>query len=286
MLHKPRSICLHTDSDKKGLTSHLITPRTLGHRVKPFVSLEVIRGDVINEEVSGEALLSSDSGTAIITFLISGEADFSDSTRKQGRLKKDDLLWMLSGSGIQYSLTPKTPDCISVKLRVALSPALESAPAQSIYLDSALVERDGPAQILLGQHGDANSQLALPALINYVVVTLAAGQSWIYEPSVNHRTAWIAVISGKIKTSDVLVGSDEIAVYESSNKSISFLAEEDGVFLIGTSQQYSYQEHSHQESTYDLAVETYSLPSEGKVFNPSEYKTADRFHALMNASHV
>ncbi|HOY24273.1 MAG TPA: pirin family protein [Cellvibrio sp.] len=259
MPHKPRSICLHADSDNKGPESHLITPRILGHRVKPFVSLEVIRTDEVS--TSDEALLSSDSGTAIITFLISGEADFSDSTHKQGCLKKDDVLWMLSGSGIQYSLTPKTQDCISVKLRVALSPALESAPAQSIYLDAALVERDGPAQILLGQHGDANSQLALPALINYVVVTLAAGQAWIYEPPVNHRTAWIAVISGKIKTSDVLVASNEIAVYENSNKSISFQAEEDGVFLLGTSQQCSYQEDSHQEhlyqeSTHNLALET------------------------------
>jgi redox-sensitive bicupin YhaK (pirin superfamily) len=259
MPHKPRSICLHADSDNKDLASHLITPRILGHRVKPFVSLEVIRTDEVF--TLDEALLSSDSGTAIITFLISGEADFSDSTHKQGRLKKDDVLWMLSGSGIQYSLTPKTQDFLCVKLRVTLSPALESAPAQSIYLDSALVERDGPAQILLGQHGDACSQLALPALINYVVVTLAAGQAWIYEPPVNHRTAWIAVIRGKIKTSDVLVESNEIAVYENSNKSISFLAEEDGVFLLGTSQQYSYQEHSHQEhlhqeSTHNLALET------------------------------
>jgi redox-sensitive bicupin YhaK (pirin superfamily) len=217
------------------------------------------------ESTSDEALLSSDSGTAIITFLISGEADFNDSTHKQARLKKDDLLWMLSGSGIQYSLTPKTPDCVSVKLRVALSPALESAPAQSIYLNSALVERDGPAQILLGQHGDACSQLALPALINYVVVTLAAGQSWIYEPPVNHRTAWIAVISGKIKTSDVVVASDEIAVYENSNKSISFLAEEDGVFLLGTSQQYSHQEYAHHESIHEVAVEKYSPASLGSM---------------------
>jgi redox-sensitive bicupin YhaK (pirin superfamily) len=225
------------------------------------VSLEVIRGEVIKgekEDVSGEAWLSSDSGTAIITFLISGEADFSDSTYKQACLKQGDVLWMLSGSGIQYSLTPKTSDCVIVKLRVALSPALESAPAQSIYLDSALIERDGPAQIVLGQHGDASSQLALPALVNYLVVTLVAGQAWIYEPPVNHRIAWVAVISGKIKTSDVLVGADEVAVYESSNESISFLAEEDGVFLIGTSQQYAHQELTHQDYRHDLSNESFN----------------------------
>ncbi len=265
MLHQPRTICLHANSNNEYLTSHLISPQTLGHQIKPFVSLDVVRA---GEPTADDALLSSDSGTAIITFLISGEANYSDSTHKHGCLKQGDVLWMLSGSGIQYSLKPTTPDCISVKLRVALSPALKSAPAQSIFLDSALVEHDGPAQILLGQHGDASSQLALPALINYVVVTLAAGQAWIYEPPVNHRTAWVAVISGKIKTSDVLVTSDEIAVYESSNKSISFLAEEDGVFLLGTSQHYTHQECTHQEFTQNSAVEKHPTASLSESFNP------------------
>ncbi len=289
MLHKPRTICLHVNSDQKATTSHLITPQTMGHQVKPFVSLEVVRADEVS--ASSEALSLSDSGTAIIVFLMSGEADFSASTHKQaslkqGHLKQGDVLWLLSGSGIQYSLTPKTQDFVCVKLRVALSPALESAPGQSIYLDSVLIERDGPAQILLGQHGDANSQLALPALINYLVVTLKAGQVWTYEPPVNHRIAWIAVVSGKVKTSNVLVASSEIAVYENSNTSVSFLAEDDCVFLLGTSQQYSYQEYSHHESAHNLALETYSMPSEGKVFNYPEYKTADRFHARRNALHV
>jgi len=254
MLHTPRTICLHANSHNQDQTSHLITPQTLGYRVKPFVSLEVISaGEAF---ASSEVLTSSDSGMAIIIFLLSGQADFSDSTHKQGCLKQHDVLWILSGSGIEYSLKPTTQDCISIKLRIALSPALERAPAQSISLDSALIERDGPAQILLGQHGDVFSPLALPALINYLVVTLAAGQAWVYEPPVNHRVAWVAVISGKINTSDVLIAADEIAAYENSNKSIRFLAEEDCVFLLGTSQQY----------THELAVEKHSLPRLGETF--------------------
>lgn len=265
MLHRPRTICLHVNNDHKATSSHLITPQTMGHQVKPFVSLEVVRADEVS--ASSEALLLSDSGTAIIVFLMSGEADYSASTHrqaglKQGHLKQGDVLWLLSGSGIQYSITPKTQDFLCVKLRVALSPALKFAPAQSIYLDSVLVERDGPAQILLGQHGDANSQLALPALINYLVVTLKAGQVWVYEPSVNHRIAWIAVIGGKVKTSNVLVASSEIAVYENSNTSLSFLAEEDCVFLLGTSQQCSSSEY-----TNDLVVKKSLLSTSSKPFN-------------------
>lgn len=261
MSHQPRTICLHANSNNKALTSQLITPQILGHQAKPFLSLDLVRAGDVSAPDNG--FMSSDSGTAIITFLMSGTADYKDSTHKHGSLKQGDVLWMLSGKGIQYSLTPKTPDCISVTLRVALSPALESAPAQSIYLDSALVERDGPAQILLGQHGNANSQLALPALINYVVVTLAAGQAWVYTPPVNHRTAWVAVISGKINTSDVLVGSNEIAVYENSNKSIHFLAEEEGVFIVGTS-----QECTHQAYAPNSALEKYPVASLSESFNP------------------
>lgn len=259
MLHKPRVISLQTSLDSQDLTScHVL------RHVKPFVSLDVLRTD--NLFTVDEALISSDSGTAIITFLISGEASFSDSTHKHGSLKKGDVLWMLSGSGIQYSLTPKTPDCVGVKLRVALSPALESAPAQSIYLDSFLVDRDGPAQIVLGQHRDVFSQLALPALINYLVVTLAAGQTWVYEPPVNHRTAWIATLSGTLKTSGTHISANQIAVYENANKSISFMAEQDCVFLLGTSQEY----------THDFSVENHPVSSLNKAIDSMRFETHSR----------
>lgn len=277
MLHTPRTICLHANSGHQGQASQLITPQTLGHRVKPFLSLEVMNaGEVLASREaslssSNEVLVSSDSGTATIIFLLAGKADFSDSTHKQGCLKQHDVLWILSGSGVQYSLTPKTPDCICIKLRIALSPALERAPAQSIYLDSALIERDGPAQILLGQHGGASSPLALPALINYLVVTLAAGQAWVYEPPVNHRIAWIVVVSGKVTTSDVLIAANEIAAYENSHKSIRFLAEENCVFVLGSSQEY----------THDLAVEKYSLPSRGEIFTAERADGSEPLRELM-----
>lgn len=215
-----------------------MAPETLGHSVKPFISLEVSKAGEIDS--TKRLSMTPDSGTAILTFLISGEAEFSDSTHKHGCLKKSDLLWMLSGSGIQYSLRPKTPDCISVKLRVALSPALESARPQSNYLESNLVEREGPAQVLLGNYGDAQSGFALPALINYLVVNLSAGQEWVYEPPVNHRIAWIAPISGKVKSSDKVISPNEVAVYENSNSSIRFLAEEDSFFLLGSSQEFTH----------------------------------------------
>jgi len=272
MLYAPRTICLHANNKER--TSRLITSQSLGQRVKPFMSLEVLKAGEIS--AFDEASRLSDSGTAIITFLISGEADFSVSTQKQGRLKQGDALWMLSGSGIQYSLTPKTADCVSVKLRVALSPALENAPAQSIHLNSAWIESDGPARVLLGQHGHACGQLAFPALVNYFVVSLVAGQAWTYEPLANHQVAWAAVLSGKIKTSDTQVKPDQIAVYENSHQAINFLAEEDTVFLLGTSnqfssQQYLYPQYPDQEFTRDLA-EQHAASGLNKTFNkaPSE----------------
>lgn len=260
---------MHINSDNRDATSRLIAPQTAGYSVKPFVSLEVARTSEVS--TSDEFLMSPDSGTAIITFLLSGEADFSDSTHKHGILKKNDVLWILSGSGIWYSLKPKTQDCVSVKLRIALSPALECAPAQSVYLESNLIECDGPAEVLLGYYGNAQSGFALPALINYLVVRLSAGQEWVYEPPVNHRVAWIAAISGKIKTSDMLVTSDEIAIYENSNKSITFFAEEDSVFLLGSSQEY----------THDVALEKYSIPSLNEAFNKGRFEASATFKAHM-----
>ncbi len=250
MLSKPRTICLHLNSDNKKSGNCLTALQALGQSVKPFVSLDVVRADELT--IADEFVMSPDSGTAIVTFLLSGEADFSDSTHKQGSLKKNDVLWVLSGSGIRYGLKPKTQDCISVKLRVALSPALQCASAQSLYLESNLVERHGPAQVLLGRYRNAQSAFALPALINYLVVRLSAGQEWVYEPPVNHRIAWAAVISGKITSSNTFLSADEVAIYENSNKSISFLAEQDSIFLLGSSQEYMHDFFSEKNAIPNL----------------------------------
>jgi redox-sensitive bicupin YhaK (pirin superfamily) len=297
MLCTPRPICFHANNPDKERASHLgapqlVAPQSLGQRFTPFMSLDVLKAG--ERSALDETSTVSDSGTAIITFLLSGEAEFSDSTRKQGRLKQGDVLWMLSGSGLQYSLTPKTPDCVSVKLRVALSPVLESAPAQSVYLNSARIEGNGPARVLLGQHGHASGQVAFPALVNYMVVGLAAEQVWTYEPLANHQVAWIAVLSGKINTSNTVVEADEIAVYENSHQSMSFLAEVDTVFLLATSHQFNPHQvnphqfnshqlglhqfnsqplssqsphHTDQESTYGFAVEKHAVARLPKTFN-------------------
>lgn len=265
MLSKPRTLGLHLTCDNKNSTNHPVTSAVFDPSVKPFISLDVVHASEPTN--ADEFLMSPDSGTAIITFLLSGEADFSDSTQKQGSLQKNDVLWILSGSGVRYALKPKTQDCISVKLRVALSPALESAPAQSIYLESNLVERDGPAQVLLGRYKNAQSGFALPALINYLVVRLSAGQEWAYEPPINHRLAWIAVITGKINTSNTLVSAAEIAVYENSNNAITFFAEQDSIFLLGSSHEYPQ----------DLPAQEYALPILNEAPNKNNSKISTSY---------
>jgi redox-sensitive bicupin YhaK (pirin superfamily) len=230
MVNHQRKIALHNCAEKVHGITRYISPKI--QKVDPFISLEVCGA---KDTYTNESLMSHSSGTAIIILIHSGEADYRSSTDKNVHLKKNDLLWLLSGSGISYSLKPKTVDSVSIKLEIALSPALENAPAQSTYLESNLAEHYGPAQILLGLYGDARSGFALPALINYLLITLRAGQSWTYETPTNHSSAWIAVINGKINTSNTLVSEGESAIYEESHKSLDFFAIEDSIFLIGSS---------------------------------------------------
>jgi hypothetical protein len=49
------------------------------------------------------------------------------------------------------------------------------------------VARDGPARVLIGAHGAAASPLYAGASLNYLAVRLQAGESWRYQPAVNHR---------------------------------------------------------------------------------------------------
>lgn len=233
-----RKARLHSQVDNKALASQLIASQSELHNIKPFVSLEISRTDRIPDS---ENPMPASSGIAIITLLLSGEATYSDSTAKTILLKKNDVMWTLAGSGILHSLTPTTQDCVSVTLMLALSPALEKAPAQSLYLESNLIESDGPAHLLLGRYKEALSLFALPALINYLIVHLDAGQSWNYESPANHSIAWIAVLSGKVYTGDTEAIQGELFIYEKASAPIVFFAEENSVFLLGSSVEYAHE---------------------------------------------
>ena len=238
----------------------LITQSHLA-QIKPFTSLK--RFTTRNSSKTIRPTFTPASGQAIITYIVSGEAAYSDSTGKHGILKKDGWAWVISGAGIWYSLEPITSDYVAIQLCIALSPALENSPPQSAYLNPDLPTRDkspqdDPAQVLIGWNGKNRSKFAVPSLLNYLVVHLDAHQTWSYEFPLNHQFAWVAVISGRLESAKGEMRPNSLTIFRRPTEKIECRALTDSIVVLGSSADFDhdliFQHHSVHTSAEALQL--------------------------------
>ncbi|WP_331352777.1 pirin family protein [Cellvibrio sp. UBA7671] len=206
-------------------------------KIKPFVSLNLLSA----QSLQGEPALTPASGQAIITYVIAGEAAYSDSTGKQGRLQKDSWAWVIAGAGIWHSIAPITRDFIAVQMGIALSPALENSPPQTAYLQAEPNAADGdPAKLLIGWHGKKRSDFAIPSQLNYLVVPLKTQQYWSYELPLNHQFAWVTVVSGLVTTSTGKTLPSGVSIFNRPTAKIDFHAQADSILVLGSSLEFGH----------------------------------------------
>jgi hypothetical protein len=79
-------------------------------------------------------------------------------------------------------------------------------------------------------------------------VQLAAGESWIYQPPLDHDVAWLAVSAGTIRTPEPVCAGEFVA-FEESNGAIAIEAARASRFVLG-----SAAKHPH-----DLVLGHYSV---------------------------
>jgi redox-sensitive bicupin YhaK (pirin superfamily) len=103
--------------------------------------------------------------------------------------------------------------------------------------------------VILGAYGAAQSPIAAPPM-TYLAVSLKGGQSWSYQPEKGHTVAWTAVFDGTLQAS-ARISSAEIAIFEPSEESIDFVAEQDTRFVLG-----SAAPHAHDLVLGDYSVHT------------------------------
>lgn len=218
--------------------------------IKPFISLTRCGAQTIAGKTTDSVSFTTASGKAIITYVISGEAAYLDSTGKRGTLKKDGWSWMIAGSGIGYNIEPITHDYLAIELGIALSPALENAAPQSAYLNPEIRTQSDPAQVLIGWHGKQRSHFAIPSLVNYLVVHLNAQQTWCYDLPLNHQFAWIAIISGRLDGSAGELRSDSLTLVRRPQSRIELHAQEDSILMLGSALEFAYDLVSHKNSVH------------------------------------
>jgi len=253
-----RQIVYRTRGYSGGPIARLMSPSDLGQLIKPFVFLDHFNFDGRGRPMSIEHGWHPHSGIATVTVVLEGAVRYAETTGKSGVLSPGSVEWMRAGNGVWHTGAPEPQGVRGFQLWVALPPELENAPNASHYVMPEESPVDGQVRVILGSHGQMKSPIDAPPM-NYLVVTLKAGERWSYEPPKGHEVAWVAVHEGVVRTpSPVTAG--ELAIFEPSGARIDFLAEGDTVFVLG-----SAPPHRHE-----LALGDYSVHTSAKALRQGE----------------
>jgi len=240
-----RAIVQRTRGVTHGAITRLMSPSDFGEILKPFVFLDLFD----HEGPPFNGALHPHSGIATLTYVAEGAVSYIDPDNVRGTLPAGGVEWMQAGRGMWHGGgLDKTGRTRGFQLWIALPPELELGPTISIYLTPEDVPQDGPARVLLGNHGAASNAIASPAPINYLAVRLKAGARWRYEPPTSHTVLWVAVASGVLSAPGELRHGD-LAAFEPSSEAVEFEALTDTEFVLG-----SAAPHKH-----DLVLGYYSV---------------------------
>jgi redox-sensitive bicupin YhaK (pirin superfamily) len=250
---RARAIVQRTRGSTHGPITRLMSPGDLGQVLKPFVFLDLVTFEPgARDQGFG---MHPHSGIATLTFMTEGEVRYEDTTGQAGVLPAGGVEWMHAGAGVWHTGAPvgDTPGR-GFQLWIALPAAHENAPAHSQYLAPSQVPQEGPARVLLGRHGAAQSAIAAPAAMSYLSVRLRDGEHWRYTPPQGHTVAWVAVAAGQLSAGES-IETGELVAFESSAQAIDVIAQGETSFVLGSAAPHphelvmgSYSVHTSREA--------------------------------------
>jgi len=243
-----RRIAHRTRGYTHGPITRLVSPSDFGELIKPFVFL-----DLFELPARGEPLFGwhPHSGIATLTIVQEGATSYEETTGQKGVLSAGGIEWMRAGRGVWHTgssvggMTAK-----GFQLWIALPEALEHSPSQSRYLSAEEVSAAGSARVILGSYAGATSVISSPAGINYLDVTLKAGERWTYRPPSGHEVAWLAISQGVVRAGE-RVSAGEMVIFEESDADVEIHAKSATRFVLG-----SAVRHPHPLVTGRYSVHT------------------------------
>ena len=259
---RPRRIVHQTRGNGSGPITRLMSPGDLGQVLKPFVFLDLVDMDSASFPGTG---LHPHSGIATVTYLFEGSVRYEDTTGRTGVLPESGVEWFKAAHGAWHGGGPgDTGRTRGFQLWLALPPDQELGPVESVYLPPVAVPRTGPVCVLVGTHGKVTSPLNSPASITYLAVRLPAGESWHYQPPIDHTVGWVALGSGRLLAPET-IEAGELAIFEPTNASIDLYAEAAAEFVLG-----SAAPHAH-----DLALGRYSVHTSPATLQAGEERIVE-----------
>jgi len=257
-----RRVVHRTRGHSHGPITRLMSPSDVGQLIKPFVFLDYFDIDPKRVPALG---FHPHSGIATITVLLEGRISYEETSGTKGVIEPRGVEWMRAAGGVWHTGgAVGTARAKGFQLWIALPPEMENIASQAQYLGSEHFQSHGPARVILGHYGQAISEVAAPATINYLDVALKKGERWRYEPPKNHSVAWVAVHTGKLAAPEI-VDRGELAVFEESNAALDFEALEDTGFVLGSAVKHPY----------DLALGNYSVHTSREALDRGEAKITE-----------
>lgn len=266
--HPVREILYRTSGHPHGPITRLMSPGDLGELIKPFVFLDLFGFDGRYAPTPMDFGWHPHSGIATVTVMLEGSVRYAETTGKEGILPAGSVEWMRAGGGVWHTGAPELGRVRGFQLWVALPPELENAANASHYVMPEDVPTEGPARVILGAYGGLQSPIAAPPM-NYLSVSLNAGERWTYHPPQGHTVAWVAVHEGVLRAPSP-IPSGELAIFEPSERSIDFVAEGATVFVLG-----SAAKHPH-----DLVLGNYSVHTSADALRQGEAEIRRIGHQL------
>jgi redox-sensitive bicupin YhaK (pirin superfamily) len=254
-----RPIVFRTRGHGHGFITRLMSPGDLGQLLKPFVFLDIFDFDVKARALSGaEMPIHPHSGIATVTVITKGAMRFEDAAAGSGTLAYGGVEWMRAGGGVWHGKELSAADVARVQgfqLWLALPPEFENGEAQSQYLEAGAMPSAGPAVVVVGRHGGAQSPVLAPAGINYLLVTLRPGESWTYQPPAGYAVGWVAVAQGALDAGE-RIGAGELAVFEPGERPIALVnaGAEDAVFVLASAVPHAHALHLGNYSVHTSAA--------------------------------
>jgi redox-sensitive bicupin YhaK (pirin superfamily) len=246
-----RDIIYATRGHTRGPITRLVSPSDLGEAIKPFVFLDLARFDGRGPSMRMDEFWHPHSGIATVTVVLDGAMRIADTTGADLVLPAGGIEWMRAGKGVWHTGQAEPGEGSLFQLWVALPPAVELAPSESLYVMPEDVPVVGPARVILGAYEGVHSPIHAPPM-TYLQVDLADGERWRYQPAPGHTVGWVAVAEGALHT-PARVPAGAVAVLAPSDEAIDVVAEGRTRFVIGSAAPHPYDLHLGNYSVHTSA---------------------------------
>lgn len=259
-----RRVVHRTRGHGHGPITRLMSPSDLGELLKPFVFLDIfdMRPDFLRAAAMGGGMpIHPHSGIATVTVFTDGRMRFEDpgSGSGNGTIAYGGVEWMCAGGGIWHGKEMSAPPDVSrvqgFQLWLALPPELENGSPESRYIEAAEMVRAGPAHVIVGSYDGFSSPIPAPAGVNYLLITLAAGQRWTYRPPAGHSVGWLALAAGSLNA-EAPLHAGEMVIFEDGETPIELEAgaHDDAVFVLGSAVPHPHALHLGNYSVHTSAA--------------------------------